>query len=91
MPQTTWAPVLCRPVVRLCNDADHVAQVRKDQVDLENAVIWIPDSKTPNGVAEVPLTDMALEALRSQIAFAGPGPYLFPSEIPENGLQFWHS
>ena len=31
--------------------------MRKDQVDLANAVVWIPDSKTPNGVAEVPLTD----------------------------------
>ena len=59
----------------------------KDQVDLENAVVWIPDSKTSNGVAEVPLTDIAVEALRSQIAVAGPSPYLFPSEIPENGYQ----
>lgn len=32
--------------------------MRKDQVDLTNAVVWIPDSKTPNGVAEVPLTEM---------------------------------
>jgi integrase len=61
--------------------------MRKDQVDLENAVVWIPDSKTPNGVAEVPLTDIAVEAIRSQIAVAGPGPYLFPSEVPENGYQ----
>ena len=30
--------------------------MKKDQVDLENAVVWIPDSKTPNGIAEVPLT-----------------------------------
>jgi hypothetical protein len=28
--------------------------MRKDQVDLQNAVVWIPDSKTANGVAEVP-------------------------------------
>ena len=26
-----------------------------------NAVVWIPDSKTPNGVAEVPLTEIAAE------------------------------
>jgi len=26
--------------------------MRKDQVDLANAVVWIPESKTPNGVAE---------------------------------------
>jgi hypothetical protein len=29
--------------------------MKKEQVDLENAVAWIPDSKTPDGVAEVPL------------------------------------
>jgi hypothetical protein len=27
--------------------------MKKEQVDLENAVVWIPDSKTPNGTAEV--------------------------------------
>ena len=36
--------------------------MRKDQVDLANAVVWIPDSKTPTGVGEVPLTDLAVEA-----------------------------
>jgi integrase len=30
--------------------------MQKDQLDLRNAVVWIPDSKTPNGTAEVPLT-----------------------------------
>jgi hypothetical protein len=28
--------------------------MRKDQVDLVNATVWIPDSKTPNGVAGIP-------------------------------------
>lgn len=28
--------------------------MRKENVDLENAVAWIPDSKTPNGIAEIP-------------------------------------
>ena len=32
-----------------------LAPMGKDQVDLVNAVAWIPESKTPNGVAEVPL------------------------------------
>ena len=49
-------------------------------MDLENAVVWIPDSKTPNGVAEVPLTDIAVEAFRRQLAISGPGPFLFPSD-----------
>ena len=37
--------------------------MRKEQIDLANAVVWIPDSKTPNGVAEVPLTDLAVEGI----------------------------
>jgi hypothetical protein len=35
--------------------------MRKDQVGLANAVAWIPESKTPNGVAEVPLTEIAVK------------------------------
>ena len=36
--------------------------MKKDQLDLENRTVWIPDSKTPNGVAEVPLTEIAVDA-----------------------------
>jgi integrase len=61
--------------------------MRKDQVDLENAVVWIPDSKTPNGVAEVPLTDIAVSAFRDQMRVAGEGPYLFPSDKSPKGHQ----
>ena len=38
--------------------------MKKDQVDLRNAVVRIPDSKTPNGTAEVPLTPLAIEVFR---------------------------
>ena len=55
-----------------------LAPMRKDQVDLVNAVAWIPESKTPNGVAEVPLTEIAVEAFRSQVEISGNGPWLFP-------------
>jgi integrase len=51
--------------------------MRKDQVDLVNAVVWIPESKTPNGVAEVPLTEIAVKAFRSQLEISGTGPWLF--------------
>jgi integrase len=54
--------------------------IKKYQVDLENAMVWIPDSKTPNGIAEVPLTPIAAQAFRDQRGIAGPGPYLFPSD-----------
>ena len=51
--------------------------MRKDQVDLVNAVAWIPESKTPNGVAEVPLTEIAVKAFRSQLEISGTGLWLF--------------
>jgi len=61
--------------------------MRKDQVDLANKTIFISDSKTPTGVAEVPLPDIAVEAFRSQIEEAGPGPWLFPSPLNPTGYQ----
>jgi len=53
--------------------------MRKDKVDLQNAFVWIPDSKTPNGVAEVPLSALAIESFKNQMAISGDGPFLFPS------------
>ena len=61
--------------------------MKKSQVDLDNAVVWIPDSKTANGVAEVPLTDFAVEAFRDQLEIAGPGEWLFPSEDNPRGIR----
>jgi integrase len=61
--------------------------MRNDQVDLVNAVVWIPESKTPNGVAEVPLTEMAVKAFRSQIEVSGSGPLLFPCDRNPLGYQ----
>ena len=61
--------------------------MKKDQVDLHNAVVWIPDSKTPNGIAEVPLTSLAIEAFKSQMAISGEGPFLFPSDRNPSGHQ----
>ena len=69
--------------------------MRKDQVDIQNAVVWIPDSKTPNGVAEVPLSPLAIQAFISQMAITGEGPFLFPSDRNRSGHQttfktVWH-
>jgi integrase len=61
--------------------------MKKDQVDLANSVVWIPESKTPNGIAEVPLTPLAVEAFKDQLAIAGPGPFLFPSRLNPTGHQ----
>jgi len=62
--------------------------MKKDQLDFVNSVVWIPDSKTPNGVSELPLTKQALDAFRQQINISGDGNYLFPSdETPTKHLK----
>jgi integrase len=48
--------------------------MKKDQVDLANATVWIPDSKTPNGIAEIPLTPLAVETFKSQMRSQGLDP-----------------
>ena len=47
--------------------------MKKDQIDLSNKTVRIPDLKTPRGVAEVPLTDLAAEAFTEQMKLAGEG------------------
>ena len=61
--------------------------MKKEQVDLANKVAFITDSKTPTGVAEIPLTDIAVEAFRHQMELAGPGPWLFPSSHSANQIK----
>jgi len=70
--------------------------MKKDQLDLPNAVVWFPDSKTPNGIAEVPLTPLAVDAFRDQLAIAGDEPFQFPSDLNPTGHQVelkpvWHT
>ena len=57
-----------RNVIRIMTETGlrvykELASMRKDEVDLVNAVAWVSDSKTPNGVAEVPLTSVAVEGV----------------------------
>jgi integrase len=78
------APAYLRNVIRIITETGlrvykELAPLKKEQVDLVNKTVFIADSKTPTGVAEVPLSDIAVEAFRSQIELAGPGPWLFPS------------
>jgi integrase len=85
------APVYLRNVIRIVTETGlrvykELACMRKDQVDLANKFIFVDDSKTPTGVAEVPLTDIAVEAFRSQIAVA-PGQWLFPNPKSPTGYQ----
>ncbi len=88
------APPYLRNLIRIITETGlrvykELAAMRKDQVDLANAVVWIPDSKTPTGVGEVPLTDLAVEAFRDQLLLAGAGPWLFPSGRNQRGALDW--
>jgi len=62
------APEYLRNIIRIISETG--LRVYKE-VDLENAMVWIPDSKTPNGIAEVPLLDLAREASREQMRISG--------------------
>jgi len=94
------APEYLRNVVRIITETGlraykELMSMKKDQLDLDNAVVWIPDSKTPNGVAKVPLTLLAAQSFRDQLRIAGTGLYLFPSEKNQSGHQstlktVWH-
>lgn len=107
---TTWseqqrikfqAPEYLRNIIQIITETGlrvykELMPMKKEQVDLENAVVWIPDSKTPNGIAEVPLTELALEAFRDQIRISGTGVWLFPSDENQSGHQktlktVWHA
>ena len=95
------APDYLRNIVRIITEAGlrvykELMPMKKENLDLENAVVWIPDSKTPNGVAEVPLTPLAVEAFRDQLRLSPCSPYLFPSDENPSGHQktlktVWHA
>jgi integrase len=95
------APEYLRNVIRIVTETGlriykELTPMKKEQLDLENGTVWIPDSKTPNGIAEVPLTEIAVDAFRKQLALSGPSPFLFPSEENPDGFQktfktVWHA
>ncbi|MGA2921563.1 MAG: tyrosine-type recombinase/integrase [Candidatus Sulfotelmatobacter sp.] len=94
------APEYLRNIVRIITETGlrvykELMPMKKEQLDLTNATVWIPDSKTPNGTAEVPLTPLAIEAFRRQMTIAGDSPFLFPSDLNRSGHQttfktVWH-
>ena len=95
------APEYLRNTIRIITETGlrvykELTPMKKEQLDLENRTVWIPDSKTPNGVAEVPLTEIAVDAFQKQVALSGPGPFLFPSDDNASGHQttfktVWHA
>ena len=54
--------------------------MRKQQVDMQNGIVHLPDSKTVNGIADMPMTERACEAFASQMKQSGDSDYLFPSQ-----------
>jgi integrase len=86
------APEYLRNIVRIITETGlrvykELMPMKKEHLDLTNAVVWIPDSKTPNGVAEVPLTPIAVEAFRNQLRLSPCSPFLFPSDENPSGHQ----
>lgn len=53
--------------------------MKKSHIDLENAVIHIPDSKTPSGIGNMPMTAPARDAFKAQMDATPGSEYLFPS------------
>jgi hypothetical protein len=60
----------------------------KPQVDLENGVVHIPDSKTPHGIGDMPMTALARTAFAAQIAETPGSEYLFPTPNPKAQKQY---
>jgi integrase len=86
------APEYLRNIIRIISETGlrvykELLPMKKEQLDFINKTVWIPDSKTPSGVAELPLTEVAIQAFRSQMRLAGPGQQLFPSDLNPAGHQ----
>lgn len=56
--------------------------MRKSQVDFENRLVHIPDSKTPNGEGDMPMTADASKAFQAQFEETPGSEYLFPTPKP---------
>lgn len=93
------APTYLRNVIRIITETGlrvykELSCMKKEQVDIDSKLVFITDSKTPTGISEVPLTDVAVEAFQEQLKLAGPGPWLFPSsrrptEYQRNFKRVW--
>ena len=78
------APSFLRNIVVIISETGlrykkELLPMRKSQIDLENAVVHIADSKTVNGIGDMPMTVAAREAFQRQIQETPGSDYLFPS------------
>ncbi len=53
--------------------------MKKSDVDIVNSIVHIPDSKTPSGIGDMPMTPLGEQAFKAQIAATPGTKYLFPS------------
>jgi integrase len=58
----------------------------KSQVDLNNRLVHISDSKTDSGIGDMPMTDSAYDAFKRQMKEAVSSEYLFP-RLTERGSK----
>lgn len=97
------APAYLRSVVTIMAEMGlrykkELLPMKRDQVDLENWVVHIADSKTPTGVGDMPMTGAAREAFAQQLKESEGSEFLFPSPKPNtrkphmtNLLKVWAS
>ena len=53
--------------------------MKKSQVDLENSFVHLSESKTPSGIGDMPMTEIARDAFKAQIEATPGSEYLFPT------------
>ena len=78
-----------RPAFRfncLVGTTRELLPILKSRVDLENRLVHVSDSKTENGIGDMPMTDLAYTAFKEQVQAAGSSEYLFP-RLTERGSK----
>ena len=90
------APVYLRNVIVIMVEMGlrpyrELISMRKEQVDMENGVVHLPDSKTPNGVGEMPISDLAYRAFQAQIEATPASEYLFPTPRQKSSRPYIRS
>ena len=88
-----WAPAYLKNAIRILAEMGlrpfkELMPIKREQVDLENSVVHITDSKTPTGIGDMPMTALAREAFKAQIELASKSEYLFPSPSPKAKKPF---
>lgn len=53
--------------------------MKKSQVDLENELVQVSDSKTESGITDMPMTELAHQAFTAEIEATSGSEYLFPT------------